>query len=113
MDHKTILVVDDEQAIVFMIADLLEDEGYAVRPFFDSRMALDWVDREVPDLVVSDVMMPGIDGIAVAVYLRERGIPVILMSAVLGHRAVPDVPFIPKPFDLDRFLDAVSHALAA
>ncbi len=113
MDHKTILVVDDERAIVFMIAQLLEDEGYAVRPFFDSRTALDSVDREAPDLVVSDVMMPGIDGIAVAVTLRERGIPVILMSAVGGHRAVPGVPFIPKPFDLDRFLDAVTHALAA
>ncbi len=113
MDHKTILVVDDEQAIVFMIAELLEDEGYAVRPFFDSRMALDSVDREVPDLVVSDVMMPGIDGIAIAVALRRRGIPVILMSAVVGHRTVPGVPFIPKPFDLDCFLDVVTHALAA
>ena len=113
MNHKTILVVDDERAIVFMIAELLEDEGYAVRSFFDSRMALDAVEREAPDLVVSDLMMPGLDGIAVALYLRERGIPVLLMSAVPGHRAMPGVPFIPKPFDLDRFLDAVTDALAA
>ncbi len=113
MDHKTILVVDDEQAIVFMIAELLEDERYAVRPFVERRMALDSVDREARDLVTSDVMMPGIDGIAVAVALRERCIPVILISAVGAHRAVPGVPFIPKPFDLDRFLDAVSHALVA
>ncbi len=113
MDHKTILVVDDERTIVFMIAELLEDEGYVVRCCFDGRTALDTVDREAPDLVVSDVMMPGIDGIAVAVYLRERGIPVLLMSAVPWNRAMPGVPFIPKPFDLDRFLDAVSHALAA
>ena len=113
MDHKTILIVDDEQAIVFMIAELLEDEGYTVHPFFDSRMALDAVDREAPDLVVSDVMMPGIDGIAVAVFLRKRGIPVLLMSAVPGHLAMPGVPFISKPFDLDHFLDAVTHALAA
>ncbi|MDP9354577.1 MAG: response regulator [Chloroflexota bacterium] len=113
MDHKTILVVDDERAILFMIAELLEDERYAVRPFVERRMALDSVDRKAPDLVTSEVMMPGIHGIAVAVALRERCIPVILMSAVARHRAVPGVPFIPKPFDLDRFLDAVSHALVA
>ncbi|MDP9367521.1 MAG: hypothetical protein M3Q03_04460 [Chloroflexota bacterium] len=62
---------------------------------------------------MSDVMMPGLDGLAIAIELRLRGIPVILMSAVTSHRAVPGVPFIPKPFDLDRVLTAVTGALAA
>ncbi len=113
MDQKTVMVVDDEPSIVHLLADVLEEEGYVVRRCFDGRAALNTVKRDPPDLVVSDVMMPGLDGIAVAVAIQEQGIPVILMSAVTLHRAVPGVPFIPKPFDLDNVLDTVADALAA
>lgn len=112
-EQKTVLIVDDEQVIAHLIADLLEEEGYTVRCCFDGLAALDAIEHEPPDLVVSDVMMPGLDGIAVAHQLRVLGIPTILMSAVTEHPGVPGVPFIPKPFDLDCVLAAVTCVLAA
>ncbi len=111
MDAPTVLVVDDEAAIADMLAACLADEGYAVRTVYDGAAALAEVERDPPDLVVSDVMMPGVGGDAVAMRLRERGIPVVLMSAVRRDVRLPGVECLPKPFDLDTFLAVVNRAL--
>ena len=113
MKDAKILVVDDDPPIADMLVMVLEDEGYAVQTAHDGETALATVQRGPPDLVVTDVMMPGTSGIAVARHLRSRGIPVILMSAAVRYPDLPDVPFIAKPFAVDRFLGMVARALTA
>ena len=108
-----VLVVDDEWRIVDLLADLLEDEGYTVTRAYDGAGALEAVARCTPDLVIADVMMPRLDGLALTAELRRRGLtmPVILMSAVVRPRA-NNVIFVPKPFDIDAVLALIEHTLA-
>jgi two-component system OmpR family response regulator len=109
----TVLVVDDEPAIREIVATLLEDEGYLVRHAKDGLEALATIDDNSIDLVVSDVVMPGLDGASLVRKLRHRGhlMPVVLMSAVYADVDLPGVRFVPKPFEIDRLLGTVASAL--
>src|SRR5688572_5324413 len=111
----TVLVVEDEPAIREVVADLLEDEGYAVRQAADGLEAIDELEVDDVDLVLSDVRMPRLDGPALARRLRRHGsaIPVVLMSAVDVEVNLPGVRFLPKPFDRDHLLRAIGSALGA
>ncbi len=110
----TILIVDDEEPVVDLLTDMLEDDGHTVIAAFNGRVALEIVARQQPDLVISDVMMPFVDGIQLCKRLREehdpRSLPIILMSAALP----PDLStcganaFLGKPFDIDRFDDLIA-----
>ncbi len=108
---KTVLVVDDDAHIAELIASLLEDEGYGVRCAHDGHAALREIDREPPGIVVSDVMMPSLDGVSLTQHLRDRGdaTPVVLMSAVYADVDIPGVRFIPKPFDIDYIVAVVNR----
>jgi len=108
----TVLVVDDEQYIVDLLAELLEEEGYAVRRAYDGVAALESITIEPPDLVLSDVMMPRMDGLALVARLRERGfsIPIILMSAAVTPRT-QDTTFVAKPFDIDHILGVIAGTI--
>lgn len=108
---RTVLIVDDDRHIVELLAGLLEEEGYAVRRAYDGLSALQEAAIAPLDLVLSDVAMPRLNGIALAQRLRERGIPVVLLSAAVADPRLPDVPFVPKPFDLDQILAVVTHFL--
>jgi CheY-like chemotaxis protein len=109
----TVLVVDDESHLRKVVAEALRDEGYAVVTAADGRAAVEVFAREVPDLVLMDVMMPGLDG--PAAYLVMRGhphgevIPIVLMSAAADptHLAPGVSAFVRKPFDLERLLGLV------
>ena len=117
---KAVLVVDDEDGIVGVLAAILEDAGYRVRTASNGRQALDSVERERPDLVLSDFMMPLVDGAQLGRALRAEprwaGIPVVMMSAVPEEllRAEFDgyAAFLRKPFDIAGLLEAVAGALA-
>ena len=108
----TVLVADDDPAIRAVLTDLLTTEGYAVRFAKDGAAALADVLRARPDLVLSDVQMPRLDGLALAARLRPLGVPVVLMTARF-FVGVPDLPFVGKPFDLAAVLDAVARALGS
>lgn len=112
LDGAVVLIVDDERHIVDLLEDLFHDEGYRVRRAYDGMAALAAIDREMPDLVVADVMMPRLDGLSLYNRIRERSstLPVILMSAAVTPRAA-DATFIPKPFDIDMLLDVVEEKL--
>lgn len=107
-----ILVVDDEEPVLDLLTDVLEDQGYAVITALNGRVALQLVQEQPPDLVISDVMMPFVDGIELTRCLRAgsstRDVPVILMSAATS----PDLAacgandFVGKPFAIDR-IDAL------
>jgi len=114
---KTILVVDDEEAVVEFVSSLLEDGGYRVLRAYDGRSALDMSRRERPDLVITDVMMPIMNGIELACQLRAHPetsrIPVILMTAGrIPTSESPDALVLAKPFDLATLEEAVERGLA-
>lgn len=109
---QTILIVDDDRNIVEMVADLLTSEGYLVRKAFDGLTGLEEAELAVPDLVLSDVAMPRLNGVALAQRMRERGIPVVLLSAAVADPRLPDVPFVAKPFDIDDILAVVRQFVA-
>ena len=111
----TVLVVEDEPAVREVVADLLQDEGYAVRQASDGLQAIDELQADNIDLVLSDVRMPRLDGPSLARRLRGRGraVPVVLMSAVDVEVDLPGVRFLPKPFDRDHLLHVIGSALGA
>lgn len=78
-----ILVVDDEKNILMLYQSELEDEGYEVVAASSGKEALELFDKEKPDLVTLDIMMPDIDGIQVLRQLKEKNpnIPVIMLTA--------------------------------
>ncbi len=114
---KKILVVDDEPTIRDVVAALLEDEGYAVVVAYTGLRALELLPLERPDLVIMDVMMPGLDGREVFRRMREsrngHAPPVVMMSAAVERDLLdPNVAaFLPKPFDLTDLLDTIERVL--
>lgn len=110
-----VLVVDDEPAIREALAEVLLDEGYQVRCAEDGQAALDLAAREAPDVIVSDVTMPRVDGVELVHRLRMRGqrTPVVLISARYATVDLPGVRFLTKPFDVDTVMSAVEHSLTA
>jgi two-component system, OmpR family, response regulator MprA len=111
----TVLVVEDEPAIREVVVDLLQDEGYAVRQASDGLQAIDELEVDDVDLVLSDVRMPRLDGPSLARRLCGRGhaVPVVLMSAVDVEVDLPGVRFLPNPFDRDHLLHVIDSALGA
>ncbi|MEA2525629.1 MAG: two-component system, OmpR family, response regulator MprA [Thermomicrobiales bacterium] len=96
----TVLVVEDHAPSRQLLARLLARQGYAVRSAPDGLAALGEIGRARPDLVLSDIHMPGLDGIGLIRRLREDGIavPVVLVSDD-GAGVPAGVPFLPKPID--------------
>jgi DNA-binding response OmpR family regulator len=78
-----IMVVDDEKNILMLYKSELEDEGYEVVTANSGREALEVFDKEKPDLVTLDIMMPDIDGIQVLRQLKQKNpnVPVIMLTA--------------------------------
>ncbi len=82
MDAATILVVDDEQPIVDLVASYLSAEGFVVHRAFDGPAALALARTVRPDLVILDVMLPGIDGVEVCRRLhQETAVYVLMLTA--------------------------------
>ncbi len=69
---KWIFVVDDEKTIADTLAVILRQSGYEASAFYDAQSALDKIDSCSPDLVISDVVMPGMNGVDMAVLIRKR-----------------------------------------
>lgn len=110
---KSVLIVDDDRSIVEFLSEVLADEGYLVRRAYDGLTALQEAEIASPDLVLSDIAMPGVDGVTLAGHLRDRGIPVVLLSAAVSDPRIPDVPFVPKPFNLDDVLEVATRVLGS
>ena len=112
-----VLVVDDDQDILDAICDILEGEGYGVARARHGVEALERLRERRPDLILLDLMMPVMDGVAFAEALRRSGvkpqIPIVVISAdgnpqkaaSIGARA-----FLAKPFDVDALLSHVASA---
>ena len=114
----TILVADDETPIVALLHDLLENEGHSVIVAHNGREALALARAAHPDLILSDIMMPLMDGMQLVRMLREeaitREVVVILMSAAQPPDlvSVGAAAFLAKPFDLDEVNRLIARHLA-
>lgn len=109
MSRPTILVVDDEQYIVDILSAILQLDGYGVLKARNGDEALLLARERLPSLILTDYMMPGLDGIQLVRQLgasaATASIPVILMSCVTRDMSDSGaVHFLPKPFDLDVVL---------
>lgn len=110
---RNVLIVDDDRHIVAMLASLLEEEGYVVRKAYDGLTALQETELSPPDLVLSDIAMPKMNGLALAQRLRDRGIPVVLLSAAVTDPDLSGIPFVPKPFDLEQIIEVVTRCIGS
>jgi DNA-binding response OmpR family regulator len=110
-----VLVADDEDPIRELVAAALEEEGYRVMRAHNGAGALTLALAVRPNLVITDLMMPSIDGAELCRQLkadaRMRGVPVVIMSAAERANAIPaDADgFLAKPFELDALLALVGR----
>ncbi len=111
---SVILVVEDDDVIRDLLQELLEDEGYVVRSARNGLEGLGLVDSVCPDLIISDVVMPKLDGFGFREAAREAGCRArfILMSAMARFGPWQDAVFLPKPFEVEQLLEIVAKELA-
>jgi CheY-like chemotaxis protein len=111
----TILIVDDEYLIADILGYALEDEGYMVVKAANGRRGLEVLERERPSLVITDFMMPVMDGFEFAQAIRSRPatakLPILLMSGAHGSigRTAPELfaEVFDKPFEVDQVISKV------
>ena len=114
-----ILLVDDEENYRELIAKVLTKAGYEVLQAADGMGALSLLERSNVDLVISDILMPVLNGYALVARLREKwpDMPVILTTGFLSPDAAKSmmkgsVDFIPKPINAETLLDMVRGRVA-
>lgn len=112
----TILVVDDERSVLQMVSEVLEDEDLHILTAASGQEALAVATREHPDLIITDLMMPEVNGRVLCELLRAHpktaNIPVLLMTAAYAIQAPEEFAgIILKPFDIDDFLSQVRRHL--
>ena len=118
---KKILIIDDLPENVFMLQDRLEHEGYQIITAYDGQTGIEKAKSELPDLILLDVMMPGITGIEVCKTLvkdeNTKNIPIILVTAKVGAEDTREgleagaFDYIKKPFNKVELLARVNSAL--
>ncbi len=69
---KQILLIDDDAAVRFLVSDILEEQGYSVTTADNGKEGLRLLDQGSPDLVITDIIMPDMDGIEVIMQLKQR-----------------------------------------
>lgn len=118
-DTDEVWVVDDDRGVRFVLVEALRDAGHPVREFGDVAGVREALQRSRPALLMTDVRMPGDDGLSLLAELQAQGVqPVIVMSAytdvataAAAYRSGA-VDYLAKPFDLDQAVAAVERALA-
>src|SRR3990172_990589 len=118
---KKILIIDDLPENVFLLQDRLENEGYEILTAYEGQSGIDKARAELPDLILLDVMMPGMSGIEVCKILvndpSTSDIPIILVTAKSGAEDTKEgleagaFDYIKKPFNRVELLARVNSAL--
>ena len=118
---STIWIVDDDRSVRFVLATALREAGHEVREFERAAAVLEALDDGPPELLFTDVRMPGEDGLALLAHLRTRrpGLPVVVMSAYTDVASTAGAfrggahEYLSKPFDLDDAVALVERTLGA
>jgi CheY-like chemotaxis protein len=114
---KHILVVDDEPGTLKFVGHFLRKEGYEITEANDGAEAINLIDNSQFDLVLSDIRMPRVDGVALAMRIRSRRptIPIILMTSVpfdLTPALGFTLPCLSKPLSLDELRSNIQRVLS-
>ena len=122
MSSPRILVADDEPALLRLLEFVLGRRGYVIQGVTNGNAAVEVLKTESPDLVILDVMMPGLDGYEVLTFIREtprlEGLPVVMLTAraqlndiqrglTLGADA-----YLAKPFDPEELFSVVESLVS-
>ncbi len=120
MSHK-ILIIDDQPENVFVLQDRLEHEGYKVVTAYDGQSGINKAVEEQPDIILLDIMMPGMSGFEVCEVLtkneRTKKIPIIMVTALTGSDDIKKglelgaYDYIKKPFNRVELLARIKSAL--
>lgn len=124
MENKKILVVDDDLDCRTLVKTVLANSGFSVEQCADGNEALAKVGSIQPDLIVLDIMMPGLSGYDVVIHLKQRpetqNIPIIMLTAkgeqedmLVGYRDYQVDYYIPKPFTSRQLLSGIKMILEA
>jgi len=115
----SILIVDDEFGLAEMLREMLRDLGFDVSLAINGRLALDILEEGAVDLVLTDMMMPVMDGAELAVAMRRddrhRRTPIIMMTSLPTAPLPSDIPFdaiLRKPFTPDLLLETIRQCVA-
>jgi DNA-binding response OmpR family regulator len=119
MSQATILIIEDDASILFSLRDALELAGYRVRAAVEGNLGLKLAMEETPDLILLDLMLPGLNGLQICQELRrcDKAMPIIMVSA-LGQEA--DVirglnlgadDYVTKPFSIAQLLARIASFL--
>jgi putative nucleotidyltransferase with HDIG domain len=119
VEIENILVVDDEEAIREVVSTMLESKGYRCTAVQNGRVAQDQVKKLTPDLVLSDMIMPEMDGIKFLEWMRQYDpeVPVIMVTAIHDISTALEAirrgayDYILKPFEKDQLFLGVGRAL--
>lgn len=119
MNKYRILIVDDEQNVCDFLEEFLQFKGYAPLKACSGNEALQSLSNKETDLVLLDILMPGMSGLEVLENVRKLypDLPVIILTGVKDRRVVDDTfnmgaaDFIPKPIDLDVLEQSISNNL--
>lgn len=116
---STVWVVDDDASIRWVLARALTGAGYDVESYDSAEATLSMLAERKPDVLITDIRMPGMSGLELAkqIQLRTEGVPTIIMTAhtdlesALSSYQSGAFEYLPKPFDIDEVLNLVSRAL--
>jgi two-component system nitrogen regulation response regulator GlnG len=117
---STVWIIDDDKSIRWVLEKALQQAGIETRVFEQAEPALNQLRREHPDAIITDIRMPGMDGLTLLKHANEAhpDLPVIIMtahsdleSAVTSYRSGA-FEYLPKPFDVDEAVSLIERAVA-
>ncbi|MEL7236019.1 MAG: response regulator, partial [Chloroflexota bacterium] len=120
-DVKRVIIVEDEETLANNLSDKMQGEGFSVKTVNNGEQGLELIRAEKPDLVVLDIMLPGLDGLSICRMVRNdpatAEVPIIMLTArgtevdkIVGLESGAD-DYIVKPFGLGEFLARVRAVL--
>lgn len=119
MNKASVWIVDDDRSIRWVLEKAMQAEGISVRAFEDGNSVLEELEKSRPDVLVSDIRMPGIDGLQLMSEIKQVApkLPIIIMTAYSDLDSAVSVyeggafEYLPKPFDVDEAVELVRRAI--
>ena len=119
MANETVWVIDDDRSMRWVLEKTFKEAGFEVTTFEDAQTALDNLATQQPDVILSDIRMPGMDGLSflAKVKVQHPELPVIIMTAhsdldsAVSSYQTGAFDYLPKPFDIDEALILVNRAI--
>ncbi|MCO4783998.1 MAG: response regulator [Candidatus Cloacimonetes bacterium] len=117
-----VLVVEDSKTQRIILRQFIKERGYEVLEAENGKEALDIIDSECPDIIISDIEMPEMDGFELTQYLsqhkRLKRVPILIVSSLSNSSAIKNalqkgaVDYVTKPYDVDKIHQKISHYTA-